>query len=164
MERQKNITSDQFPIGRHMAILARMYYGALNKKLERLDIDRHYSVLILLDGCDKNCSQKYISEQLLIDKASMVRIMDHLSEKGYIIRTVCATDRREHSIKLTEKAKRIVPKIKKATQELNEKILVGMSKEKKAGFYAALETIYFNLNSEPKTKVTINYKTSSKKK
>jgi hypothetical protein len=77
-----------FPMGRGFGLLMKLYFGALTKKLEQLDIDRHYSILILLESCDGNCSQQYISNLLQIDKASMVRIIDYLVKKGCIKRGI----------------------------------------------------------------------------
>jgi MarR family transcriptional regulator for hemolysin len=149
-------------MGRHMAVLTKMYYGALSKKLENLDIERHFSVLIMLDKSASYCSQKCISDFLMIDKASMVRVIDYLSDKALIKRSVNPDDRREHIIALTDKAKKILPKIHQAVEELNKKIVTGLSKEEIKRFYDCLGIIEHNLCSEPKNDVVIDYKTDKR--
>jgi MarR family transcriptional regulator for hemolysin len=148
----------QFPLGRRFSILTRLYYGALTKKLERLDIDRHFSILILLDTSDKECSQQYISDVMKTDKVSMVRIVDYLTGKGYIKRVLNPNDRREHHIRLTEKAKKIMPKIHKAVNELNRTATKGLSSKQVKNFNESLYILSSNLMDQPAHKVTVNFK------
>ena len=48
-------------------------------------------------------------------------IIDYLSDKGYVVRTINERDRCQHLIKLTEKARGIIPKIEQAIIRLNNK-------------------------------------------
>src|ERR1035437_9051012 len=144
-------------------MLTRMYYGALTKKLEQLDIDRHFSVLILLDQSTKPCSQKDISELLMKDKASMVRIIDYLSDKHYITRVTNPEDRRHQIITLTEKAKRLLPKIYSGVKQLNDIALKGLKRNEKKYFYSCIDTIFHNLQQQPKNKIVIKFKTTKRK-
>jgi MarR family transcriptional regulator, transcriptional regulator for hemolysin len=164
MKTEKSGSLNDLPVGRDLAIIARMYYGVLTKKLESLDIDRHFSVLIYLDECTESCSQKCISDQLLIDKASMVRVIDYLSDKGYISREINKTDRREHSIVLTPKARKALPKIKSATRSLNEKLFKGLSRKEINSFYLLMDNMKSILQREPGKSVTFNFKTAGGKK
>jgi MarR family transcriptional regulator for hemolysin len=148
----------KFPLGRHFSILTRLYYGALTKKLEHLDIDRHFSILIFLDTSKQECSQQCISDVLKIDKVSMVRIVDYLTEKGYIKRLPNPDDRREHHIKLTEKAKKVMPKIHKAVNELNRTATKGLSSKQVKIFYESLYILSSNLMDQPAHKVIVNFK------
>jgi MarR family transcriptional regulator, transcriptional regulator for hemolysin len=148
----------KFPLGRRFAILTRMYYGALTKKLERLDIDRHFSILILLHTAGKECTQQYISDVMKKDKASMVRIVDYLTDKGYIRRVSNPDDRREHHIKLTEKAKKIMPAIHKAIHELNKAATRGLTEQQAKMFDGFLYAIGVNLSDQPSYNVIVNFK------
>ena len=150
-------------MGRNLAVLTKMYYGALTKKLGHLELERYYSIIFFIACSKKPCSQKYIAEHLLIDKASMVRIMDFLSGQNFIRRETNPMDRREQFIILTEKAKRIVPEIGTAIKELNNAAMKGIQKKDKATFYSFLDTICTNLQQQPKNKVTINYKATRNK-
>lgn len=97
--------SYQLPLGKHLGVITRLYVGALSRRLDHLDLERHYSILILLEKNEQGCTQQYISNYLKVDKASMVRITDILAKKGYIKKQKSKVDRREHQICLTEKAK-----------------------------------------------------------
>lgn len=148
----------KFPLGRRFAILTRLYYGALTKKLEHLDIDRHFSILILLHNAEKECSQQFISDVMKKDKASMVRIVDYLMEKGYIKRVSNPDDRREYHIKLTEKAKKSIPAIQKAVSQLNKAATTGLSAKQVKVFDTCLYAISSNLSDQPSHKVIVNFK------
>ncbi len=162
MNREKDIFKE-LPLGRHLAILSKVYVGALTKKLEELDIERHYSLLIALHH-KPDCNQKCLTEILKIDKASLVRVIDYLSKKGYVKRTVNPSDRREHFIRLTAKAEKGMPVIIKAVRDLNNIVVKGLSKMEVELFYKILQTAQHNLNKEPVNKVVIHYKRVSGKK
>jgi DNA-binding MarR family transcriptional regulator len=147
-----------FPLGRRFGLLMRLYFGALTKKLEQLDIDRHYSVLILLENAEVPHCQQSISDVLKIDKASMVRNVDYLVKKGYIKRLVNPDDRREHRLGLTDKARRTLPRIHKAIGELNSNATAGLSPKQIRAFYSMLDLLAANLANEPKNTIVVNVK------
>jgi DNA-binding MarR family transcriptional regulator len=148
----------QMPLGRHLAILTKMYYGALSRRLEHLEIEKYYSILIFVQGCETKCTQQYIAESLKIDKASMVSIVDYLSEKKFIRRTPNPGDRRAYWIELTPKALKVMPRIHQEINELNKIALKGLSKAEAATFTKALGSISDNLQVLPSDRVIINYK------
>lgn len=41
---------DVLPFGRSLAVLAKTYFGALTKRLEHLEIERYYSVLMVIEA------------------------------------------------------------------------------------------------------------------
>jgi DNA-binding MarR family transcriptional regulator len=153
-----NAFPHSFPLGRRFGLLTRLYFGALTKKLEDLDIDRHYSILILLENSKEKCSQQYMSEFLRIDKASMVRIIDYLVRKKYLKRVVNPDDRREHRICLTDKARKVLPVIHEAIDGLNESALNGLSPTQVKSFYAGLDALAANLAEEPAHPIIVNFK------
>lgn len=162
MNRQDDIFKE-LPLGRHLAILSKVYVGALTKKLEDLDIERHYSLLIVLNS-KPDCNQKCLTEILKIDKASLVRVIDYLSRKGYVKRAVNPSDRREHFIRLTSKAEKAIPAITKAVHDINNIVVKGFSRSQTELFYDVLRNAQDNLSKEPVNKVVIHYKKMTGKK
>jgi DNA-binding MarR family transcriptional regulator len=152
----------QFPLGRSFGRMTRLYYGALTKRLDHLDIERHFSILVFIDSSEKECTQQCISDALFIDKASMVRRIDCLAEKGYLERLTNPNDRREHYLKLTPKAKKQMPKIYNAILGLNKAATRGMSPKQVKDFYGYIKTISSNLTNEPSHKVIVNFKKAKK--
>jgi MarR family transcriptional regulator, transcriptional regulator for hemolysin len=157
MTKQSNLF-DEMPLGRHFSVLTKMYYGALTKRLEKLDFDRNYSVLVFVQHVGKKCTQQFISDALRIDKASMVRVIDHLVKKGYLVRTTNPDDRREHWMELTSKAKKVLPVIQKEIKELNKIALQGLTKKEANDFKNALSSVCGNLGKLPSDRILVNYK------
>lgn len=149
---------DEMPLGRHLAVLTKMYYGALTKRLGNIDIDRQYSTLVLIQKNKQKCTQQYISDTLKIDKASMVGIIDYFVKCGYIIRTPNPSDRREYWLELTPKAKKTMPLINKEIKALNKIAMKGLSISETEILKKGLSTLCANLGQLPTDKISINYK------
>jgi MarR family transcriptional regulator for hemolysin len=146
------------PIGRMMGRVTRQYFGALSKHLEHLGVDRHFYPLVVIDSTEEKCTQQYLSCMLEVDKVSMVRMMDYLVERGMITREVNIDDRREHLIRLTPKAKKIMPFIYEGINKMNSLALKGLSKREQELFYHALQTIIKNTEKLPANEVDIQLK------
>lgn len=158
--KMKKINHDGMPFGRALAILTKSYYGALTKRLEHLDIERYYSVLLIIEESENKCTQQDICDFLKIDKVTMVRIMDYLVNKKLIKKDVNPTDRREYVIALTKKAVAIMPSIHEAIESLNKDALKGIPKQKQKELHENLAMVQSNLNQLPSHKIFINYKKS----
>jgi MarR family transcriptional regulator, transcriptional regulator for hemolysin len=147
----------EFPFGRHLTAVTKLYVGALKKRFEHLDIERYYSVLILIENTKTTCTQQYIADTLQKDKTSMVGIVDSLVKKGYIRRVKNPSDRREHIIKLTTKAIQVLPEIHKGIMELNAIATKGLSKREVKTFHQHLELMAANLAKEPSYPIVANF-------
>ncbi|MCC6690347.1 MAG: MarR family transcriptional regulator [Bacteroidia bacterium] len=148
----------QIPWGRHLSVLTKMYFGALTKRLNQLDIDRHYSILILVENNPEGCTQQFISDEFKIDKASMVRIIDYLVKNNYLKRSVHPNDRRKHRLELTVKARKFLPVIHKEVNSLNKIVTKGMNAGELKQFWTSINKISENLKKEPTNPVIVNYK------
>lgn len=157
MSKQKDFLTE-LPLGRHLAILTKLYYGALTKQLEHLEVEKHYSVLILVDRTEQKCTQQCICDTLKIDKASMVRIIDYLVKKNYLVRKPNLSDRREHLLELTARAVKVMPEIYRVIKELNECALKGLNLDAVKLFNNTLSVINTNLSKLPSDRILVNYK------
>jgi len=123
------------PLGRMLSRLGKSYLQLLNSRLNFLDIQRNYYALLLIELGESNITQNELAQQLETDKVSIVRIIDHLSAKGYVNRIRSSKDRRKYCLTLTDKAI----------------AFEGMSETRKSAFYLTLNTIKNNLQ---KAKIT----------
>lgn len=142
---------EEFSFGRKFGLLGRLYLSILAKKLKHLGIERHFSVLVLLNKMGDKCTQKFIADTLHIDKTMMVGVLDDLGKKGYIKRTQNPEDRREYWILLTPKAKKYLPEIKKAVNTINKEIMKELNPKEVSEFHNRLKAIYKNLKNIPTT-------------
>lgn len=121
------MTKFEHPLGRMLSQVGKGYLHLLRTKLQHLDIDRNYYALVLIETRDGIITQQELALLLDSDKVSVVRVVDYLSEKGYVKRMQKADDLRKHCLLLTEKAKQALPEIKKSITETNEVVLNGLS-------------------------------------
>lgn len=145
------------PLGRHLAILTKMYYGALSKRLEHLEVEKHYSVLVFIESNKDRCTQQFLSDTLKIDKTSMVSVVDYLEKKKFIKRIVNPIDRRAYLLELTSKAIKVMPEIHQQIKAMNKIALNGLNKEEATAFSRALCKISSNLSEQPSAPIVINY-------
>jgi len=150
------IEFDKVPLGRRLGLVAKMYLGAMVKKLEHLEIGPYFMILRIVDNSEGDVTQQDIANACQFDKTNMVRIIDNLSEKGYITRVPKKNDRRAYSIMLTPKAKKILPDIYAAIKDLNKQALKGLTKKEIKSFYEMLDKISGNVADIPAEDVQIN--------
>ncbi len=135
------------PVGHIASNIHRMFLTVLNIYLTDVDIDRFYYPILLIEASNGNLTQQDLAGQLGCDKVQVVRIIDYLSEKGYVTRVQNTRDRRKYGLEITEKAKKIIPDIEKAIQKANALVLNNLSEKKIDDLYSTLKIIEKNLSS-----------------
>jgi MarR family transcriptional regulator, transcriptional regulator for hemolysin len=139
------------PLGRLFSQMGKGYLHLLRAKLKHLDIDRYYYTLVVIGTYEGEITQQELALTLDTDKVSVVRMVDYLSEKGYVRRVQKNDDRRKHNLMLTEKAKLAIPEIIKSITEMNEKMLNGLSGSQHKELNESIEKIKNNLFVNTKT-------------
>lgn len=135
------------PLGRIMSLLGKGYLQLLRAKLQHLDIDRNFHALVLIESGEGSITQQDLALFLDTDKVSIVRIVDYLSDKGYVERIRNSGDRRKHSLILTTKAKQALPDIRKAIGDVNKMVLEGLGSSRISEFREDLELIKVNITA-----------------
>jgi DNA-binding MarR family transcriptional regulator len=135
------------PVGHIASNIHRMFLTVLNIYLANVDIDRFYYPILLIEASNRNLTQQELAGKLGCDKVQVVRIIDYLSEKGYVTRVKNKRDRRKYGLEITEKAKNLIPDIKKAIQNANALVLNNLSEKKIDDLYSTLKIIEKNLSS-----------------
>lgn len=152
---EKRINTE-IPLGRIFGDLAKEYIGIFNLRLQHLPINRYYYALIVIDAHEGDLSQTTLGDELYLDKASVVRMLDYLEEAGCITRCQNPCDRRAHILNLTEKARKMIPEIQKAIRDTNLISLTNIESPNTSSFEARLHQIMVNLKSEPKNQYKIH--------
>jgi MarR family transcriptional regulator for hemolysin len=133
------------PISRKLNQLGRAYLSLLAKQVEPLGISRYYYALTYICYHDGKLTQKALATELGKDKSIIVNVIDTLSEEGFVYREINPADRREHLLKVTEKAKKAVPKIIEAFETLNKSITDEIPDEEMKIFNIVLKKMGNNL-------------------
>jgi len=101
----------------------------LEKALQPLGIHAiHSGVLKLVDMGDK-ISQNQLSDEIGLDKATMVKVVDHLENRKLVERQQSPEDRRVNFIKLTAKGKKILGQALAICDQVEKDFLKPLSKE-----------------------------------
>lgn len=133
------------PISRKLNNLGRAYLNLLAKQVESLGISRYYYALTYICYHDGQLTQKALANELGKDKSLIVNIIDTLSEQGFVYREINPADRREHLLRVTEKAKKAVPQIVKAFEILNQSITEDISDAEMRTFNKVLKKMGDNI-------------------
>jgi DNA-binding MarR family transcriptional regulator len=134
------------PLGKFLSSTGRIFLSALNNKLKNLDIDRNFYALLLIEESKGKITQQGLADLLNSNKVSVVRIIDYLSNKGYVKRVKDPSDKRKYGLILTLKAEKEMPLIKKAIEEVTRAAFNGLTEEKINELYDILNLIRNNLN------------------
>lgn len=103
----------------------------LEKVLKQYELSSgSYPYLFILEN-HEGISQNKISLELACDKAMSARTITKLMKSGYIDRREDEDDSRAYKLYLTEKAKCIIPKIRKEIRTLVNLITMDLNEEEK---------------------------------
>lgn len=78
---------------------------------------------------------------LAIDKATMVRFIDDLENKKYLVRTTCQQDRRAKILCLTDLGRKTVEKLQKIRRKVENQMLSPLSESEKKQFRALISKL-----------------------
>lgn len=151
------------PLGVVFATLTKHYIGAVSEKLKHLEIERYWYVVLKIHEQKMPVTQKELGVLINLDKTYMVRIIDYLTKKNYVVRRQNKLDRREYFIELTPSAKKAIPEIKAAFDSLNISALSGINNDQLTCLEHCLKTIDANLQNLPSTSININFKKNTSK-
>lgn len=146
------------PLGMLFGYLTKIYLGVITAKLSGSGIDRYFYILVMIDEAQEPFTQQKLADHIKVDKTLMVRIVDYLSERGFVKRKVNKDDKREQFIISTSKAKKIIPLIKKNIAEVNDSALKNFTKKEKEVFYKNLTDICGNLEALPAESIELDFK------
>lgn len=114
------IAGSDWKLGRTFGFLTKQYIGYLAKRLEDTPIERYYYPLYLIGKNSGMISQQQLADMLLIDKVSLVRVLDVLAEEGYVERKVNPYDRRQHLLYITSEGEPWVNEIEQGLSETDD--------------------------------------------
>lgn len=137
-------------------IAAQRYFEMLLAQLKPSGLDRGFYALMLIAEHDGCLSQQELAARLHVDKATMVRVLDLLSAKGYVERNGCPNDRRKHLLRLLPAGKPVVADIRAACHTLNDIAFTGVPLEARNSFIGTLSAVLNNLADAQGTATPIN--------
>ena len=98
---------------------------------------RHATVLVVIDA-EGPMSQRELCRRLRIDKSPMVGVIDDLERLGLAVREQAENDRRKHAICLTDAGRKLVKRIERIADRLNDRTLAPLDDAERAQLHALL--------------------------
>ncbi|PKQ66873.1 MarR family winged helix-turn-helix transcriptional regulator [Raineya orbicola] len=138
-------------IGLYFHLLDKSYHKLLSYDLDFTGLERYFFILWAIAKAENPLSQQNLADLLKVDKATIVRIIDDLEDKGYIKRFLNEKDKRAYTLALGKKGERYIQDIQEGIRNLNEELLFNFSPREKEIFLELLHKAYQNLSQEPQS-------------
>lgn len=139
-------------IGMHMNYINRKVLRYLSVNLEKYNLTaEQWSILQHLLEED-GINQKQLAKEVDKDQATLVRILDILERKNFVIRKKCPEDRRSFLIYTTEEGKNLKKEVFPFVENLFKNIMNGISIDQLNIFLDTLNKIEKNLLLEEEKK------------
>jgi DNA-binding MarR family transcriptional regulator len=116
-------------------------YRNFTQHLAPLDLTQKQAAILWLIGANAGVSQIVLANAVLMDRASMMAIIDRLEERGLIIRKRSARDGRKQELYLTPKGTKVMAQSKAAVASHEEWLKGRFSEAELAAFVDALVRI-----------------------
>ncbi|WP_199735007.1 transcriptional regulator SlyA [Erwinia sp. JUb26] len=118
------------PLGTDLARLVRIWRALIDQRLKPLELTQtHWVTLHNIHQLPPEQSQIQLAKAIGIEQPSLVRTLDQLEEKGLIVRSTCANDRRAKRIRLTQQAEPIINQVEDVIDATRDDILAGISQD-----------------------------------
>lgn len=128
-------------IGYRLGLLARHWRQEVDLAMRALGMtEATWRPLLHLAQLGEAARQKDLAESMGIDGSSLVRLLDHLEERG-LIRRGNGSDRRTKSVCLTEAGGEAMAQARTVVRALERELLGGFSDAEAASLAHALEMI-----------------------
>lgn len=115
-----------------------------NQYLKSLELDsKHFGILFWLSQ-QNSYTQVELGEQMKIDRAPMVKLLDHLEQQGLVERTPHPSDRRAHAVKITDSGRETYQQALQMAAKVEAEIFGLLSSEEREQLNALLNRIMEN--------------------
>ena len=126
--------------------VARLMRKRFEQRARHVGLTRsQWQTLAFLSRCE-GIHQKALAEMLEIEPITLMRLIDKLSERGFVERRKHATDRRIWLLYMTEPARALLAEMRELGDETRAEALAGITAGDKARLFEMLETMKSNLS------------------
>ena len=126
------------------AIHRRHCQSSTKSYVDRVTGTRGWVIGYLYDNRDKDIFQRDIEKTFGIRRSSVTSLLQLLEQNGLIIRTPVKQDARLKKITLTDEALRLHDMISQDIDDIEEKMVQGLSDEEITAFISTIEKLFFN--------------------
>lgn len=146
-----------WPLGRMFSFLTKQYIGEMVERMKNTPVQRYYYALFIIGKYSGKISQQELANHLLMDKVSLVRILDVLMEDGFILRTVNPSDRRQHLLSITEKAEPWILEIEQGLKDTTDHFIGFLPEDQQENFMKSLQLLICKTQDIPSDSFELFY-------
>jgi DNA-binding MarR family transcriptional regulator len=135
-------------LGYLIRLISLSFHKTFNKKLERYNLTSAQSdILAFLEKVEgQQATQKEIETHLHAKNPTVTGLLNRLEEKNYVKRLQNPKDKRSHVVVLTEESRKILRDIHQSGQEMETKMVEGLSDEEIEALMYSLRRVLQNIN------------------
>lgn len=129
-----------------MAQTLKVFKNMIAKKLREHTIELSFEqfITLLFISLEETPTQQNIANQLQKDKSIILRHIQVLTQKGYVLKVVNKEDRRVKRLVLTPKGSGMVALLKKIEREVEKQVTAGIPKEDLINFTRVMSKMQAN--------------------
>lgn len=118
------MTEDIDHFGQLLGETARAWRAVLDRRLQPLGLSgARWLVLLHVARAGETLVQKELARRVGIGGPALVGLLDRMARDGWIERRAHGEDRRRKAVHLTQKARRVIPRIEASAAELRDELL-----------------------------------------
>lgn len=138
-----------------MTLISEVYISTLSELMKPHGLERYFVAVMYLNEHNGELTQKDLGAALRRDKVFIMRLVDALSEKGFVVRRQDSNDRRCQLLELTPEGMALIPKIEEAISQTNELIFKDFTEEERSCFEKGMHHLMKLLETQPKPSFTV---------
>lgn len=139
---------NQYTLGRRIAVVARLWRGELDRRLQPHSLSQaRYALLTLLAEAKGPIAQNDLAERAGIAGPTLVRQIDQLEKNGLVKRRDAPDDRRVKHVCVTPAGREAHKSARMIAEELRQEVAAGMPPEDLAQLNKTLATLIERLET-----------------
>jgi MarR family transcriptional regulator, transcriptional regulator for hemolysin len=141
------------PLGYIFGQTKQVYRNKLTAKFKENDVDLSLGLYIIMFQIDLNeaVTQQYLADHLQKDKSIVMRQINALIEKGYVIRSWNKKDKRKKNLVLTPEGQKVLELTRNLARSVSKELLSGVNDEDQRVFEHVIQRILENGGSDDNT-------------
>jgi MarR family transcriptional regulator, transcriptional regulator for hemolysin len=129
---------------------ARGWRQAVDRRLKYLGVSQaSWMTIAVAARASTSLSQSELAEQLGVEGATMVAMVDRLVKAGFVVREPCLTDRRINHVVITNEGQRLFDTVKAEAAAVCKDLLAGIDPRKLEAANEVLEALQAMFETTP---------------
>jgi MarR family transcriptional regulator, transcriptional regulator for hemolysin len=129
---------------------ARSWRQALNRRLKNLGVSQaSWTTITIAAKARSPLSQSELADQLAVEGATMVAMIDRLVKAGLVVRELSTTDRRVKRVVVTAEGYRLYDKVKAEAAAVRKELLAKIDPKSIEAATMVLETLQGMIENVP---------------